>query len=406
MPGESLIEIEVRTEVRTEARSNGIRTPTLNHSPGSDTPNKVNYPSYVDNAQFVFKHDRIDLQLRFSSDWERVEKSMCAPSSVCEIYFPSSLELQFDKELENRLSKDLRAWQFFDLFNPSLSQLGIHWSRFCSVQSHLSYDRRVLLHHHLTWIFLMDGVSEMLPLYNLHATAGKAYLDNLKSIMRDGPIEDMSQFKGSCPDELIQSALNAQRIFAEDLMPLKRKLLSSCHLQAYISTFDAYFDSQYEEGHKFCREQPSRDILKTRVHTIGAFIPFILYMTSAQAELYRIDDPYVLHMSLCITFFNDMIGLYKDLDSLKAQDDGSVYLNLVRIKTREQEISEEDAFQFFTQRINNFSRYFEFLMSSHQHELQDFYRSVLHYMFNMYDYHLVGAQGKVHCRYGWKQSHT
>ena len=252
----------------------------------------------------------------------------------------------------------------------------------------------------------MDEVSERLPLYNLHATAGKVYLDNLKSIMRDGPVEDMTQFKGSCPDKLIQTALSAQRIFAEDLMPLKRRLLSPCHLQACISTFDAYLDYQYEEGHRFCAEQPSQEILKTRGHTVGSFLPLVLCMTSAQAELYRTDDPYLLHISLCTAFFNDMIGLYKDLDSLEIQDDGSVYLNLVRASIREQGFSEEDALRFFAQRVNHFSRYFEFFTSSYPHEFRQFYLGALRYMFNMYDFHLVGTLGKVHCRYGWKQSHT
>jgi hypothetical protein len=67
----------------------------------------------------------------------------------------------------------------------------------------------------------MDEVSERLPIYELHVTVGKTYLQNLKGITRNEPIEDMMQFKGKCPDELFQTALNVQRIFAEDLMPLE-----------------------------------------------------------------------------------------------------------------------------------------------------------------------------------------
>ena len=389
-------------EVKTVPVSHGIWNPAPNDSFESDTPKEAKHPSYVDNERFIFKHDRTDLRFKFLSDWKKVEESMFAPTSVCAIYFPPSLELQFDERIEARLVQDLRAWPFFDLLSPSIVRIGVHLSRFCSVQSHLSYDRRILLHRHLTWIFVMDEASEKLPLYNLHATAGKVHLDNLKSIMRDGPTKDMTQFRGSCPDEIIQSALNSQRIFAEDLMPLKRKILSPSHLQACIDTFDAYLDYQYKEGYKFCTEQPSQEILKTRGQTIGILLPLLI--CSAQAELYRIDDPYLAHVSLCIAFFNDMFGLYKDLDSLKAQDDGSVYLNLVQTSIREQGFSEEDALRFFAQRINNFGRYFEFFISSIPHERQEFYLGVLQFMFNMYDYHLVGTLGMVHCRYGWKTS--
>jgi hypothetical protein len=94
----------------------------------------------------------------------------------------------------------------------------------------------------------MDEVSEKFPLYNLHTRAGKIYLDNLKSILRDGPIEDLLQFKGFCPNELIQLALYIQDILAKDLIPLKKKTLSPYHLQTCIETLDLFFDNQYAEG--------------------------------------------------------------------------------------------------------------------------------------------------------------
>jgi hypothetical protein len=128
---------------------------------------------------------------------------------VCTIYFPSTLRLEYDGELETRLAQDLRDWLFLKFIDPPIAQLGLHMSRFCSVESPLGYERRVLLHRHLTWIFYMDRVSERLALHDLHATAGKIYLDNLKNIMRDGQVTDMTESRGSCPDTLIDNALSA-----------------------------------------------------------------------------------------------------------------------------------------------------------------------------------------------------
>lgn len=363
---------------------------------------ETKYPPYV-NQKLSFKHDRVDIRLKLLSNWHEVDALMNFRTDVCAIYFPPSVEIQFDKEIEARLVHDLRLWPFFDSFSPSLAQLGIDWSRFCSAYSHLSYERILLLHHHLAWIFIMDEVTEKLPIYNLHSTVGKVYLKNLKNIIRDGPIEDMTQFNGSCPDELIRSALHAQRILAEDLMPRKKNLLSPHHLRACIDTLDLYFEYQYEEGHKFCAEQTSQEILKTRSNTIGALMPMLLSMTSAQAEIYRPDDPCLIQISTFIAIFNDMIGLYKDLDSLEARDDGSVYLNLVRAAMREHGLSEEGSLRFYAHKLNQFSQCYEFFLDTYPPLRQQFYHDMLRFCYNMYDYHLIGILGKTNNRYGWKQ---
>ncbi|KAJ5647167.1 hypothetical protein N7490_003539 [Penicillium lividum] len=221
--------------------------------------------------------------------------------------------------------------------------------------------------------------------------------------MRNGPVEDMMQFKGSCPDELIQMALDAQRIFAEDLMPLKKKLLQPHHLQACIDAFDLYFDNQYEESLKFCTEQTSQEILKTRGFTIGVLVPFVLCMTSAHAELYRADDPCLTQIGILVALFHDIMGLFKDLDALNRQepDDSSAFLNLVRLSMREHGLSETEALRLSAQRLNYFSHSYEFFINSYAPALQQFYRENLRFCFNFYDYHLMGILGNPNNRYGW-----
>ncbi|KAA8641541.1 uncharacterized protein ATNIH1004_011677 [Aspergillus tanneri] len=223
----------------------------------------------------------------------------------------------------------------------------------------------------------MDEVTERFPIYKLHKTAGKTYRDNLKSITRGEPIEDMSQFNGLCPDELLQSAINAQQIFAKDLMPLKRRLLSPHHLQVCIDTFNRYFDAQYEEGHNFCTEQTQQDVLKTRGVTVGFLITLVLCMPSSQAELYSPEDPCLIQLSLFVAFFNDLIGLYKDIESIEQQNDGSAYLNLVRISTREHRLSEEDAIRRYSHILNYFTYHFEFCIGAYPPLRQNFYHECL-----------------------------
>ena len=365
----------------------------------------VQYPSYVNNKDVCFKHDRNKIKLQFLSDWSKVEASMntLTPTDICAMYFPPRLEIQYDQGTEDRLVHDICQWPFVKFLSPSLFTVALDWSRFCSGQHQLSYERKVLLHRHFAWVFLMDEVSEKLPIYKLHTTAGRIYLDNLKSIMRDGQVEDMTQFKGACPDEVIESALLAQRILAEDLMPLKRKLLSPHHLQACIDTLDLYFDYQYEEGHRFCAEQASEDILKTRSFTISALTPMLLCMTPSQAGIYRPDDPCLIQISLFIALFNDIAGLFKDIDSLKTQDDGSAYLNLVYVAMNEQGLSEEASIRVYANRLNQFTRHYEYFLPTYPPLRQQLYHDMLKFCFGYYDYHLVGIQGKPNNRYGWKR---
>lgn len=143
---------------------------------------------------------------------------MHTPTDERAIYFPPHLELQYDKEGNGsptcvRLTK-MAIFQFFSIRNLLNMESICRTIDYCSFNSDLSYGRGILLHRHITWIFLMDEVSERLPIYELHVTVGKIYLQNLKGITRNEPIEDMMQFKGKCSDELFQTALNVQRIFA------------------------------------------------------------------------------------------------------------------------------------------------------------------------------------------------
>ncbi|KAJ5776220.1 terpenoid synthase [Penicillium nucicola] len=381
------------------------KIPTLGSTPclPSDKPSTYQeHPFYVDNKDVAFKHHQNDLRLSFLSDWDRVEDLMHTPTEDCPIYFPPSLKLQYDLEIEVQLASDIQKWEFLSLFSPKLAKHGINMSHYCAFKSDLSYDRRVLLHKHTAWIFLMDEVSEMLPRYKLHNTAGKVYLQNLKCIMRNESIEDIMQFRGQCPDELLQTALNVQRIFLEDLMPLKRKLLQPRHFQACIDAFDIFFDAQYEEGHHFFIEQTSHQVLKTRGSTVGIQVPAILSMTSANAELYMANDPCIGQLGVLAAVFHDIIGLYKDLAAMKSEDDGSALLNLVRLCMREQNLSESEASRLSAQKFNLLCRSYELFVDGFLPHLKEFYMENLRFCFNFCDYNLNGIMGNPNNRYGWK----
>jgi hypothetical protein len=234
----------------------------------------------------------------------------------------------------------------------------------------------------------MDRVSERLALHDLHATAGKIYLDNLKNITRDGQVTDMTESRGSCPDTLIDNALNAQRILAEDLMPLKKKLLSLHHLSLCIDALDLYFDIQNEEGRRFCVEQKLQDVYRTGGFTIRTMVPFIFCMTSVQAELFIL-DPCLIQLSVMIALWNDMVGIFKDLDSIKNQDDVSVYLNFVRASMREHGLTAREALRCCGQRLNSFFRDFEFFLNSYRPDRRQFYPANLEFAFNFFDFHLI-----------------
>ncbi|OAQ69609.2 terpenoid synthase [Pochonia chlamydosporia 170] len=362
--------------------------------------NQTKYPSYVNCRTAWFKHHQTDLCLQFVSDWEAVEKSMHTSSATCLVYFPSDhLGLGYSRVIESQLSQDIQAWTFFSFLSPKLSQLSINLSRFCSVQSNLSYDRRILLHHHVAWIFLMDDVTEKLPLYNLHKTAGRKYLNNLKSITMGGPVEDMMQFKGLCPMEILEAALIAQQILAEDLMPLKKRLLSPQHLEACIFTLNQFFDSEYEEGLKFCTELTSQEILKTRVITVGGLVPMLLAVGNAQADSYVASDQSLLQLSMVIALANDIIGLYKDLNAVDQQEDGSAYLNLVRVEMRERGLRSEDALRIYIGKLNYLIQSFEIFLLTCSRCRQEYYTEAFKFALNYLDYHLMGVMGNPNNRY-------
>lgn len=363
---------------------------------------KTTVPPYVDNENFHFKHNRDELCLKFTSDWKEAQKSMDTHSDVWAMYFPPSMNLEFDGELEASLAQDLSDWPYLKSIDAPLARLGLQVARLCSSKSPLSYERRILLHRHVTWIFYMDQVSEKLALYDLHSTAGKTYLDNLKSILRDGPVTDMTKFKGSCPDKLIENALNAQRILAEDLVPLKKRLLSPHHLSVCNDALDLFFDTQTEEGERFCAEPTLQNIYQTRAFTVGTMVPSILYMTTEQAELFTPEDPCLIQLSVMAALWNDMIGIFKDLDSIDKQDDGSVYLNFVRASMRDQGLTVRDALRGCGQRLNTLIHDFEFYLNSYRPARRQFYHANLEFTFMYFDFHLMGLKERASERYGWK----
>ncbi|KAJ5556524.1 Terpenoid synthase [Penicillium frequentans] len=360
-------------------------------------------PYYVDNEYISFKHEKTDLNLRFLSSHEKAQQAMIASPNDCVVYFPPDVGISFDREIENRLSNDLLAWNFFKSFPQPLAHLGIDMSRYCSLQTHISYDRRVLLHHHLTWIFLMDEVCEKFPIHQLHANVEKMYLDNLKNIMNGLPVADLMQYESLCPKELLQEAINVQEILAQDLMPLKRKLLSTRHVQLCVDTLSLFFDKQYEEGHMFCAEETSENILRTRGFTIGTTMVFLLFLQPAHVELFSPEDPCLIQISIFIALFHDMIGLHKDLESLQKHDDGSAYLNLVRVSMRDNGWSEKEASRVFAQILSHHFQSFEFFMATYTPIRQEYYHEVLKFALGLFDYHLMGIMESGNQRYGWRK---
>lgn len=362
---------------------------------------KAKYPPYVDSA-VLFKHEESLSKLMILSDWASVENRMRTDSNTYALYFPQTLDLQHDMELEAKLAHDIQQWPFFGLLPLKLQQLTIHLSHFCSYKSTLSYERRVLLHHHLSWIFLMDDVTETIPLYRLHDTAGKQYLTNLKNIITGGAIFDMNQFKNDCPAEVIESALLAQRILAEDLMPLKKKLLTTRHMKVCADLLVQFFDFEYDEGQKFCIETSSQQVLQTRAITVGGLVPMALIMSSEEAEKSALDSLGLIQASVLMTLMNDIIGLYKDLKAVEQQNDGSAYLNLVRVGIREYGLNEADALRLYINKLNRITWSVEFCQMAYPSSLQGLQLKCLRLAFNYLDYHLLGIMGKPNNRYGWK----
>ncbi|KAM3442220.1 hypothetical protein MY4824_001232 [Beauveria thailandica] len=362
---------------------------------------KTEYPHYVDGT-VQFKHEQSESTLVVLSEWAQVERYSRAGSDTFALYFPESMTLQYDDELERRLAKDMQNWSFFELLPPKLRQLAVHLAHLCSYKSTLSYERRLLLHRHCAWIFLMDDVTETLPLYGLHDTAGKLYLENLKSIVVGGQTRDMARFKNQCPAQVIDAARLAQRILAEDLMPLKRKLLSRQHVGLCSDLLIQFFDSEYDEGTKFCTEASSQEVLQTRAITVGGLIPMALTLSSEQAEQCTLDNPEMLQASVLMILINDIIGLYKDLKAVEQQNDGSAYLNLVRVGIREQNLTDKDALRLYIDKLNRLTWSVEFYQLAYPSSRQGLQVECLRLAFNYLDYHLFGIMGKPNNRYGWR----
>lgn len=362
---------------------------------------KMEYPHYVDST-VLFEHEQSESNLIVLSDWAAVESYSRPGSDTFALYFPETINLQYDNELEDRLAKDIRKWPFFDLLPPKLRQLTTHLSHFCSYTSTLDYERRVLLHRHLSWIFLMDYVTETMPLYGLHDTAGKLYLDNLKSIIVGDATHDIARFENECPTEVIDAALLAQRILSEDLMPLKRKLLSQPHVRLCSNLLVQFLDFEYDEGKKFCTEASSQEVLQTRAITVGGLLPMALTMSSAQAEQCSLDNLEMMQASVLMILINDIIGLYKDLKAVEQQNDGSAYLNLVRVGIRENNLTEKDALRLYIDKLNRLTWSVEFCQSAYPSSRQGLQSGCLMLAFNYLDYHLFGIMGKPNNRYGWK----
>ncbi|ATY64193.1 Terpenoid synthase [Cordyceps militaris] len=362
---------------------------------------KTQHPHYVDST-VLFKHEQSESTLVVLSEWSAVEKHSHPGSDTFALYFPESMNLQYDNELEYQLAKDIRKWPFFPLLPRKFQQLAVHLSHLCSYKADLSYERRVLLHHHVAWIFLMDDVTEMMPLYGLHDTAGKLYLDNLRNIIVGGQLHDMTQFKDKCPVTLIDAALLAQQILAEDLMPLKRQLLSRQHVKLCSDLLVQFFEYEYDEGKKFCTEASSQEVLQTRAITVGGLIPMALTMTSKQAEQCALNNSEMIQASVLMILINDIIGLYKDLKAVEQQNDGSAYLNLVRVGIREQKLTEQDALRLYIDKLNRLTWSVEFYQLAYPSSRQGLQRECLRLAFNYLDYHLYGIMGKPNNRYGWK----
>lgn len=214
-------------------------------------------------------------------------------------------------------------------------------------------------------------------------------------------VKDLSQYETVCAEEIIRKAECAQRILSEHLMPSKKNILAPHHLQALVRILELYFDSQYSEGNIFTSLSTSKEILRSRISTIGIMTPTILCLTSAQAEVYRVDDPCLSQTAALVELFHDMIGLYIDLDALLRKDDSSASLNLVTVLMREK-LCEEQDFRFMAKRINTICRSYELSLDLHSLAHEQFYHHILTTYFNFYDFHLIGISGSSNSRYGWR----
>ncbi|EKV19088.1 hypothetical protein PDIG_05850 [Penicillium digitatum PHI26] len=358
-------------------------------------------PSYVDSDSIVFKNERNDLALRFLTDAKKAQKAMEDCSDVCAIYFPADLDVAFNSEIENRLAADICEWRFFTCLSKSLKDLAISMSRLCSLQVNLSYERRTLLHRHLAWIYIMDEVCERLPVYGLHDTVEKTYLENLKNITRNLPIEDLNQYKGICPDDLLHMALDVQKILAEDLMPLKRELLEESHVQKCSETLCLFIDYQYEEGKIFLERPTSHETMPTRVYTIGINMVFLLSLQTPIVEVYNANDMGLVQLSIIGALYHDFIGLQKDLNCRDLKLDGSIGLNLVVASMKESGYNEKEAMQAMVRRLNSYCHDLQFFMSAYPPLYKQFYQAGLQIVFALHDYHLMGATESSNSRYGW-----
>lgn len=70
-------------------------------------------------------------------------------------------------------------------------------------------------------------MTERLPIHGLHQRAGKQHLSNLKNVNSGHAVEDMIKYKDSCLAGLLRTALDVQRLLAENLMSLKRVLFTA-----------------------------------------------------------------------------------------------------------------------------------------------------------------------------------
>lgn len=95
-------------------------------SPFEKTPVSGRRPIYVDNKHLSFTHDQTDLQFTFMSDWGEVEGCMSKKhTNICALYFPPTIVLQYNNDVEARLAYDLRMWSFFNRLGPKFVQLGL-----------------------------------------------------------------------------------------------------------------------------------------------------------------------------------------------------------------------------------------------------------------------------------------
>lgn len=216
-------------------------------------------------------------------------------------------------------------------------------------------------------------------------------------------MKDLLKFEALCSEELIRSALDAQRILADDIMPLMKKDLSAHHYSMCIETLDLYFDYQYYEGESFAKQPTLEEVLRTRGFTIGTIMIFLLFMTPEESELFHPQDPCLVQFSILNALFHDLIGIYKDVKSLQTQDDASAHLNLIAVSTKEYKMSQEDALYSCAHKLNDYIRSSEFFLSTYMPESGRLYYNVLKVTLGMFDYHLYGILGKPNNRYGWVQ---